>query len=525
MSISGTSFRIESLSEKFGDEGANYLMEMGHFFRREELIKRLDGCLGKTLGEVDKNRVFDKTKIHPKITGIAGDVIEQSVLEYPADNKQEPDLNIEGVKTELKTTGIKMAAKNKKRYEAKEPMSITAVSPDKIVSEEFKDSKFWHKLEHLLFVYYLYDSNKTVKAADYANFLIKGYHFYEFNDSDQEILQNDWMLVRDFLRDVQKCYPDPQSQYSRLSSELRKQLMYIDTAPKWPNSPRFRLKRTVVTRIVQEHFGHKLEQLPGKYTSYQSIDEKCMSLQKKYARKSILELGKLYNIEGNLKQKAIGEKITVKMFDGKAKKMGKIALFNEIGLIGKTVRLTTAGLRTEDMKLFPIDFEEIMNKEISFEESSFREYFANHQLLCIIFEEPDKKLMKKLEEELDKEEAEKAILDQTYFVGFKRLAFDDEFIEQHVKSIWDRIRYLIEHKELKDIVEFDAKTGKAKRNKKGHVISAPNFPKASEGLVFVRGTGKNSDYKNKEINGIKMYSQSIWIKGSYIASRLSEIEF
>ena len=40
----------------------------------------LEGIKGKTLGEVDKSHQFDRTKESPKITGIAGDVIEQSVF-------------------------------------------------------------------------------------------------------------------------------------------------------------------------------------------------------------------------------------------------------------------------------------------------------------------------------------------------------------------------------------------------------------------------------------------------------------
>ncbi len=126
-----------------------------HFFNKKELEKILDACLNKTLGEVDVNNVFDKTKEHSKITGIAGDVIEQSVLGYPADTRQEPDLDVDGVKTELKTTGIKYK-KNKTELVAKEPMSITAVSPEFIVNESFCDSNFWHKLAHLLFYHLQY---------------------------------------------------------------------------------------------------------------------------------------------------------------------------------------------------------------------------------------------------------------------------------------------------------------------------------------------------------------------------------
>ena len=154
-------------------------MTDSHFFHKDEITRILDGCLNKTLGEVDSNNVFDRTIKHPKITGIAGDVIEQSVLGYPPDIRQEPDLDIDGVKTELKTTGMRRKGS---RYDAKEPMSITAVSPDTIVNETFLDSNFWHKLEHMLFVYYLYDSPSPVKAAQYADFPIKGYQFHEFDE-------------------------------------------------------------------------------------------------------------------------------------------------------------------------------------------------------------------------------------------------------------------------------------------------------------------------------------------------------
>ena len=64
-----------------------------HIFTEEEVVRILDKVVGKTLGQIDKNNVFDRTKENPKITGIAGDVIEQSVFGYQADTKQEADDN------------------------------------------------------------------------------------------------------------------------------------------------------------------------------------------------------------------------------------------------------------------------------------------------------------------------------------------------------------------------------------------------------------------------------------------------
>lgn len=481
-------------------------MTNSHFFHKQDLEKILDSCIDKTLGEVDVNNVFDKTKNKKKITGIAGDVIEQSVLGYPADNRQEPDLDIDGVKTELKTTGLKYK-NNTKEYVAKEPMSITAVSPEKIVTETFDESNFWHKLADMLFVYYLYDSPTTVKASKYANFPIVGYDFHRFDEEDKEILKNDWTIVRDFIKDLQENYEDYENEYPRISYELRPKLMYIDTAPKWPNRPRFRLKRTFVSSIAQEHLKKKLEQLPKKYTNYASINETCRDFSERYGQKTIEELSELFEIKEKRINKSIGEKIIIKMFGGKSKQMQKIELFKKTGIIGKTITLTKEGKRTEDMKLFNIDFNEIKNENIEFEDTQFYDYFTKNHL-CIIFEEPNTE----------------APLKENVFLGFKWATFDESFIQNDVRIVWEDIRDKIINNKLKE-EPILKKDGNPRINKLGNIMTSLNFPKSSEGNVFVRGSGRDSNSKPLTINGIAMYHQYIWIKGTHIANKLNNIEF
>lgn len=467
-----------------------------HVFTRAQLIQIFDACLNKTLGEVDKNRVFDKTISNPKITGIAGMVIEQSVLDYPPDTRQEPDLFVDNEHVELKTTGIRYSKKKGDHaYEAKEPMSITAVTPEKIVDEVFPDSNFWHKLANMLLVYYLYDSETTVTAAEYANFPIKGYQFHEFSDEDRCILERDWTIVQEFIRSLQRDFSDYTSQYPRLSSELRDKLLYIDTAPKWPNRPRFRLKRSLVTTIVQEHFGKQLEQLPQSYTSYEELDTRCRELTARYKGKTINEIANDLNVSQEKYNKSIVEQLVVRMFGGKASKMQQIELFSKIGLLGKSVVLSPTGRPTEAMKLFTIDFEEIQNKDLAFEDSSFYEFFANRQFLYIVFTE----------------DSNNAPLGEVRFQGFKRFTFDEVFINHEVRPVWEKIRSLIFNNTLRDVVELD-KQGNPIINKKSGVIrSAPNFPKSSEGLVFVRGSGTDATNKPLEINGVRMLSQNLWL--------------
>ncbi|UTC06596.1 restriction endonuclease [Latilactobacillus curvatus] len=484
-----------------------------HIFTKNQLDAIFNTVINQTLGDVDRNNVFNRTIGHDKITGIAGDVIEQSVLGYPADSYQKPDLIVDGVEVELKTTGIRKSKKNSNQYEAKEPMSITAVSPENIVTENFETSNFWHKLEHLLLVYYLYDSEKSVVASEYARFPIKGYDFHEFNDDEKEILRNDWTIVSNYIRELQTLHEIPEDFYPTISSKLRPNLMMIDTAPKWPHRPRFRLKRTAVTTLVQQHFGKNLETLDQDLNSFAEIDHQLSLFTRKYQNKTIRELLNIFSIPIKLGSKgdvakSVTEQIVTHMFGASSHKISNIKLFSEIGLVGKTITQTTSGNRTEDTKLLSIDFEEWLDPNITYEESSLYDYFNETQFLFIIFEEQSSK---------DK------LLDNK-FKGFKRLSFNETFINDIVKSTWEDTRTTIFENQLVEINRRNAK-GELIINKNGVVSTKINLPKSATHQVFLRGTGNDSSNKPVEINGIKMYRQYVWIKGTSLVALLNDISY
>ena len=148
-----------------------------HEFSRAELEERLSACRGRTLGEVDAADVFYavdpwRNPSHsPKIKGVAGDVIERSVMGYPSDSSQRPDLLVDGVEVELKTTALR-AGKDDDGWEAKEPMSITAVSIPTIAAQTFESSAFWHKARRMLLVYYESAAETAVASIEYARFSI-----------------------------------------------------------------------------------------------------------------------------------------------------------------------------------------------------------------------------------------------------------------------------------------------------------------------------------------------------------------
>ena len=178
-------------------------------FTKAQVYSILEGAKGKTLGEVDTSNQFTRTAKSPKITGIAGDVVEQSVFGYERDSNQECDIEIDGVLTELKTTGVRVPksdlykAKGKigSAYNiylgAKEGISITGVTFEPTIQTDFNTSHFWQKAEHLLIVFYEYKSYEVVPASDYASFPIVDYCYNSFSEEEKAKLESDWLIVTD----------------------------------------------------------------------------------------------------------------------------------------------------------------------------------------------------------------------------------------------------------------------------------------------------------------------------------------
>lgn len=489
-----------------------------HIFSRVDVHNILKPIVGKTLGEVDKNNVFNKTRTNPKITGIAGDVIEQSVFDYPADIKSEPDLLVDGKPVELKTTGLKRVSSRDKSghaLEAKEPMSITAVSLNQIAQQnDFYESQLWHKLEELLLVYYLYDSSKTVPAAEYANFPIQGYHFFRFSKEDQKIIENDWKIVRDFVANVWEKGLDIEIEFPKIS-KLRNQMAYLDTAPKYPNSPRFRLTRAVVTTIARSHLGEQFEPLlpQTEFSSFQELDNILSNLSSKYRGNTIKEIARELCVDlpiyknGKIAKQA-SAMLVARMFSETASSLEDIELFNKFSICYKTVTLTKQGKRTEDTKFLKVDFQEWADENINFESSFIYTFFAEQKFLFAVFEE----------------QKNNDLYENNVFLGFKRITFDDDFLGNEVRRTWERVRELVNEKQLIN-EKLYKKDGSPKINGTGVQQEAPNLPKSESYAVFLRGTGSDSTKKPLMINNVQMYYQNFWLKGAYLVDMLNNVEF
>ena len=470
--------------------------------------------------ELDTKGLFSSTNDK----GIAGKIVEQCILGCAPDTKRKADIDVDGVRTEIKTTGLRLdetQETNEPRYKAKEPISVTAVSLLDIASQSFENSHLWDKLAHLLFVYYHYLSKTTADFDAYKAFPLIGYDFYEMDEYDRVLIENDFNIVRDYIANIQRQYPteeERKNQYPLLSTNINPQLAVMDTAPKYPNPPRFRLKATFVTAIANKTInkGYHLQRLKKAITKYEDLDRRCEELTKKYRGFTIRKLIEEFNLDVSPSNKSIGEHIVLSMFEAKASKINQIEDFVKIGVIAKTLTLTPEGKEKEDNKLCPVDFSEWCDKDTEFEDSAIYEYFHEHYFLYIIFQQaPNKKP------------------ENNVFVGFKRVVFTDDFINREVKRTWEEVRHLVFSKELRIVREYDKKTGKPVVNpKSGTYKEAPNFPKQGRRYstnyhpVFLRGSGTDSSekYKTEEVNGLRMLPQEVWLDGNYVIEEILKIK-
>lgn len=478
-----------------------------HEYSREEVTSLLEPCLGRTLGDVDAADVFFRVDparnpdCKPKVKGIIGDVVEQSIFGYPPDSEQRPDLLVDGTDVELKSTALRESRKDG-GWEAKEPMSITAVSIDTIASEKFEDSSFWHKVRRMLIVYYHYESERVALSIEYSRFHLLDYQFHEFDPDEVETLRNDWRIVHDFIEQAQATLAGPalRDRYAMLGSALRPKLMLIDTSPRYPNSPRFRLKRATVTVIARKKLGDsRYAALPAPYTAMDDIDARLRRQSARFRGMTVEEMGHALGVSTGAKN--VAEMLFVRMFGGTGKING-IELFAKAGIQVKTAVLLK-GKPAEDTKFYRIDFAEFRDPALAFEDSEMFRYFTESHFVFMVMEE----------------ESRRAPASERRFLGFKRLSVPDEVVYGEVRSCFESTLDLVANGRLRFVPETDRKTGLPRMNRSGTVRGAPNFPKSKDCQVFVKGTGSDARSRTEVVPGVPMYGQQVWW-GKRLTARL-----
>lgn len=480
-----------------------------HSFTESDIRKRFGAIVGHTVAEVDTAGVLAASKAS-RNKGRIGAIIEQSVLGYPADSDRRPDIVIDGQPWEVKATGLVEGARG--GWRAKEPMSITAVAPEGIVTESFTTSAFWHKAERLLVVYYLYVRPGRGVAVEYAGFEFKGYDLHTWCEVDRYRLEADWTVVREFVRTALEG--DVDTEMPNLSTLVNPQLLYLDTSPKWPNRPRFRLKASLVTQMARERLDDGMRMIPdqGGLSSMRALMVHLHGISDTCAGKTLEDLAAQFDLpiktKSGRENKSLAEQVVVRLFTGHAGKISQVPLFAKAGLVFKTMTLTPTGGRTEDMKLnSSIDFDELCDPSVEFDDSSFAAPFIDSTMVVAVLEERYRDCP----------------LAQCRLMGFKTLWLGTYL--DAARALWDGMRDLVFSDGLIDAPILKKDGTPRVTPKTGIPMTAPNWPKSRDGVLFVRGTGTDANDKPVTVNGVNMYRQNVWIKGRELVERLSATQY
>lgn len=484
------------------------------FFKRAELYALLTPIVNKTFKDIDSHELFEKLNA-PNANlnkGVFGNVIEQSVLGMAPNPKAVPDITVDYtdtneafrgvIKTEIKTTGMVKNTKNK--LVPKERVSVTAVSIGNIEDETWDTSHYREKISHILWIFYLYEFNGSRKNKfspyEQRKFRILNFGFQHLTDDPTEMLKfkHDWTVIHDYLVLHRNDADRETNWYPMLHQNTKAQLIYTDIAPRYPNRPRLAFKNSYVATVYDILFkSSKYDKLNFSFTSMDELNERLHDIASRYAGKTVQMICDSFGIKVAEKKNFV-EPMIIRMFDSDFKKLNKIDVFCKAGIILKTFTFSNKGRRTEDTKLFPMNVKEFSDKDISYYDTEYYDFFNNKRALYIIFQE----------------ESNEQPNAQHKFLGFKWYDYTD--VQDDCKRCWGVIRDRIINKTLKN---------ETSRMRNGKPIYAPNFPKSSEMNIFVRGTSTADIGKNWNINGVKMYKQDIWIKGTYLAEKLREIPY
>ena len=445
----------------------------------QALLYKANEACGKTFREIDQHGRLDSKRSR----GALGQIIEESFFGYEVNSNAEADFANLGI--ELKVTPFKQ---NKdKSLSAKERLVLNIINYMTEAEKGFYDSSFWKKNQKLLLMFY-----EWKKELDRGDYRIIETILFEYPEEDLAVIKSDWELIQAKIN-------------SGLAHELSEgDTQYLGACTKGANKNSLRaqpyskelamqrafsLKQSYMTALVRQYISN--EKLVN-FSSLQELQEKSIKqlLNERFAPfigMTMEEMAAHLNIHINPKNRSAVPNLISALLGVKGTKLDKIAEFAKANIQFKTVRLQQNGKPKESMSFKNIDFEEIVHEE--WEESYIRNYFAETQILFVVFQ-------------FDNEGALR-------FKGIKLWHMPEQTIEQELFDYWTEIRKVL----AEGVIVTQTKKGMEN-----------NFPKSNfNGVVHVRPKGVDSSDTVQLPDGQKITKQCYWLNASYVAEILKDI--
>jgi DNA mismatch repair protein MutH len=350
---------------------------------RNSILAFAQALTGKTLRETCEN-IAQHTYSGK---GNFGQVLEKYYFQYNPNSESEPDFPI--ARLELKSTPLKQL--QTEVFRSKERLVLNIINYHDIIGQDFKTSSFWNKNANLLLVFYLHALGRDI--LDHPIQLVR---LWQFPDTDMEIIQRDWELIRDKVRQG-KAHELSEGDTFYLGActkgakggNLRSQ-PYNDVLAK---QRAFSLKQGYVNHIIaslaKESLGNygKLIKTP-EVAKQQSIEEIIISKFSRFYGKSVEQIMNLLDLELNMEAKSFYASLTKAILGIGTDK--EIEEFEKAEITIRTVRLKENFLPSEDISFPTFKYEELLVQ--AWDDSEFKQTLER-KFLFVFYQFEGKKLI------------------------------------------------------------------------------------------------------------------------------------
>ena len=319
--------------------------------------------------------------LNKKAKGQLGNFIEKYYFGYDLNGSQEADFNKIGL--ELKQTPIDKA--KKEEYRAGERLSITNISYNNPVEEDFYKSHVWEKIKCILLIHYLRD--KSMERLDYV---IKFVNLFSPPKEDLKIIIDDYNQINEKIKQG-KAHELSEGDTMYLGACTKGATAKKSMRPQYYGDHTLAKKRNYCFKVSYMNYVLKNYILKDKVPCESiikediktSFQEHVVSLINKHIGMTDKELCELYNRPYN-NNKAQWRDLAFRMLGIKG---NHAAEFQKANIVVKTIRIEENGKNKENMSFAPFKFKELLQEE--WENSTVFNYFDTTQFLFVVFQKVD----------------------------------------------------------------------------------------------------------------------------------------
>lgn len=348
----------------------------------DNYLEYLSRLSGKDKQELQNKGFYlaSPAHINAHSKGKLGNYIETYYFGIKANSEQRPDFEELGI--ELKTTPIDKTAKNE--FRAGERLSLTNISYEEPVIDDFYESHVWDKLHRILLIQYVRDR----KLSSPTDYVITHVNLMTPSKKDQEQMKRDYDVIIGKIK-AGKAHELSESDTKYLGACTKGATSATMWRPQYYGDHTLAKKRNFC--LKQSYMNALLHQVEAGHVYYEPIfkDEvptdfegTILTMLDKYKGMTTSEIETSVHALMNNKSKNYLQTLVLRMLGVRSNKAEE---FEKANIVVKCLRFDKRGKMKEHISLPQMSFAEVADHE--FEDSNCYEYLSSTKFLFAVMQE------------------------------------------------------------------------------------------------------------------------------------------